>query len=303
MAEDADAPRLLVLKMAIKDERAQVPFDSAAASLMAAVRESGIEPRTREFTLERGTPPSPEAVQELRDYAPTVVVAIGTSATQFAVREFPDVPVVFAMVLYPVQAGIVPSLRRPGGRVTGAAMDIPFELQFKEFRAIAPKAKRLGVLSNPEKTGLVVKTAQAAARKEGFTLIVEPVRKNEEVAKALKRLLKRRIDGLWSVADSTVLLGTAKIILDESALAGIPTMGISVRYCEVGFIFCLSVDAKENGRQAGEVVVKVLRGRDPARIPVALSRNPRLAVNARMADLIGHRFPPGILDRAVDVSR
>ena len=107
------------------------------------------------------------------------------------------------MVLNPVSSGLVSSMRRPGGRVTGASLDIPPQLHFRALREIV-KAERVAVLFNPEKTGPVVREAKAAARREGIELVPIPVSGPAELDRALERV-DDSFDALWSVADVSVL--------------------------------------------------------------------------------------------------
>lgn len=278
------------------------PYHAATEAVMAGMRAEGLNPDFHEVVLDRRGAEPERAIDTIRGFKPAVVVSIGTAATQMAARELPNTPVVFALVLNPVQSGILKDMQRPGGHVTGAAMDIPFERQFETYRRIAPDAERLGVLSNPAETGLVVRQARPVAQRYGFTLVVEEVESNSAVPEALRRLLGRDIDGLWTVADSTVFTrSSTQLILRESTRARIPTMGLSTPYCKVGFIFCLSVDSAENGRQAGQLAARVARGADPATLPVALPEHLQLALNLRIAESIGRGLPPDLVERATVV--
>jgi len=235
---------------------------------------------------------------------PEIIMAVGSNATKLALRAFPDKPVVFAMVLNPVRSGILEIRDVPGQHVTGAVIDIPFELQFEKFREVIPGLHRLGVLSNPEDTGDLVAMANKAAERMGITLVVEPVESSTDVAAALKRLIDRGIDGLWTVADRTVVSkSTSQVILRETVRARIPTMGLSARHCRAGFLFSLDVDFAENGRQAGEQVVQIAQGASPSAVRIAYPKDVKMAVNTRIADFIGREIPAGVLKDASDVYR
>ncbi len=289
-------PRVVVLRQNL------APFRQAGRGVKEAIRSSGMRLKLREVVLDGEERGREAAMAEIRAYEPALVVAIGSEATRFSKRAFPNIPIVFAMVLNPVRTGIIPRLTRHGGNVTGAAIDIPFDLQFRKFKEVVPDARRLGVLSNPDQTGGLVAEAKAAAKSLGLTLEVAAVSEPQDVPAALERLLAADVDGLWTVADPTVLNpATTTIILKASLRARLPTMGLSRRHCKAGFLFALAVDYDANGRQAGALAARVISGTAPADIAVAVPEEVQLILNARIAQHIGHTFTPAVLKSATTV--
>lgn len=277
-------------------------FNRAGVGATAAMRAEGIRPALREVVLGGSKQDLEAALRDARAYKPAAVIAVGSEATRLSKRVFPQTPIIFAMVLNPVQTGIIGRMREPGGNVTGAALNIPFAVQFRKYKEVVPKAVRLGVLSNPALTGPLVEAAQRAATAAGFTLKVVSVSHSQEVPAALAGLIDSGVDGLWMVADSSVLTEmTIPIIVQESVRARLPTMGPSASHCKAGFLFALAVDYDANGRQAGELAARVLRGTAPGTLSIAVPENVGLVLNARIATHIGHRFPPGVLRSAATV--
>lgn len=240
-----------------------------------------------------------EVLKDIKEERPKLIMTFGTVATELAMKDLKDIPIVFSTVLNPEESGIVKSLASPGGNVTGASLDIPEEVQFSNLLAVVPEAKRIGVLYNPKETGFIVERGAAAAKRLGITLIPEPVRDETELPKAIKRLFPK-IDVLWSVADSTVFSSPAiqQIIL-ETIRYRVPFMGLSPSFVKAGALFSVKWDDVDVGRQAGDIAVRVVSGaEDISGISVATPRNHLISINIQTAGTIGAVIPEKILKRA-----
>lgn len=240
-----------------------------------------------------------EILKKVREEQPHLIMTFGTFATELAMRDVKDIPIVFSTVLNPEESGIVESLTSHNGNVTGASLDVPFETQFSYILRILPHATKIGVLYNPEETGRIVEKARSAALKMGLTLIAEPVMDESNLPRAVHRIMEK-IDVLWSVADSTVFSPPAvnQIIVDAIEHK-IPFMGLSPSFVKAGALFSVKWDDTDIGRQAGEAAVRIIsRPEKASNIPVSTPRNISLSINLRTATAIGVAVPEKILKGA-----
>lgn len=196
---------------------------------------------------------------------PELLVTIGTNATAFANRNFPQLPIVFAKVLNPIESGFIASWDKPGGRITGAALDIPVSQQIKRFSEVIPQLKRIGVIYT-KSTARLVEEARRATSALGLQLVEIVVTSTKELPPAIDSLC-HSVDGIWTVADEE--LSTPQFIrhtLMETLRCGVPIMGFNQNFVETGALFCLEADYKFIGRQAGELALQVLSGREIASV-------------------------------------
>jgi putative ABC transport system substrate-binding protein len=228
--------------------------------------------------------------KRLQELVPKVLVPLGSQATRWAVAHSEGVPIVFAMVLHPIQSGFVHSLDRPGGRVTGAALDIRPATSLRTLSRML-NARRIGVLYNPDETGTVIESARRDARDAGLELVAVPVTEPAELEGALEKL-DGKVDALWSVPDRTVFgQGGVERVLLYTLERGIPFMGLSEQYVRAGALLALSTSFEENGRQAAERVIQILDNKSPHNIPVARPTSVEVVYNSHVAKRLDIRLP------------
>ena len=241
-------------------------------------------------------------VDSVRQINPSLILTVGTSATQFAKEYFPDKPIVFSAVAQPVLSGLVTSLQKPASNVTGASLTIPFEVQFRYFREVLPKVKKIGVLYTDSTRSLVTQ-ASVIASEAGLTLV--PIRVNDitQLPQALDSLATVA-DGMWSVADPTLFdPRSTKYIIMSTIRKGIPLMGFSRHVVESGALFALDFDYKAIGLQAGSLACRILDGERPSDIPVTSADVIWFHYNAKTAEHIHVTVPEELVAIAKEVYR
>jgi ABC-type uncharacterized transport system substrate-binding protein len=244
--------------------------------------------------LDRGRKQLAEIEDKIK---PDLIFAVGSWALQAVVARQPAVPVVYAMVLNP------PSVLGVDARnVTGASMNVPVEQPIRLFKQLGPQIKRIGVIFNRNRTGYLVRQAQALAREEGLELVTREVGSPKDVVAALESL-QDGIDALWIVPDETTLSqAVVQQMLLFSYRKKIPLLGLSDRHAQMGALFSLSFASGEDiGRQAGELAQAVLGGRAASSVPYTNARKVYLTVNLKAAQKLGLEIPQAILTRATNV--
>jgi len=293
-----EAPKIVVIK-----SLDIVPYKQAFSGFNKEFANRKIKPIYYEYNLEgdgEGANKS-KIVNEIKSISPTLILTLGSGATNFAKENFKNVPVVFSMVLNPVASGIVSSLQSPGENITGAAMDIPIKEQFEIIKGAISRLGRIIVLYNPEETQAVISRAREVAQEMGIVLTPIPVSSEKDVVESLKKLTSDK-DVLWAVADSVVYTpqNTQYIIL-ETLRKGIPFMGISDSFVRAGALIALSCDYIDVGAQTADIAIKILDGQLPSAIPVSLPQKIQLSINMNTAKHINIQLPDSILKKAANI--
>lgn len=237
---------------------------------------------------------------KLKTFDPHLLITIGSYATSVISKNFPSRPIIFANVMNPMASGFVESMDNPGGWITGAALDIPPDMQFKYFQRVVGKINCMGVLYSSETENIIIQ-ARAAARDRGISLVSLKVESEKEIPQAIDSLCKVS-NALWSVADHTVYTpqSTRHIVL-QTLRNRIPMMGFSQALVEAGGLFTLDFDFKDVGRQAGEIASRVLVGTQPGKIPISTPGVIYFKYNEKTAGQIGIKIPEELLAVAKEV--
>ena len=244
--------------------------------------------------LDRGRKQLAEIDEKVK---PDLVFAVGIWALQAVVSRPPSAPVVYAMVLNPPSV-----LGADSKNVTGASMNVPVEQSIRLFKQLGPQIKRIGVIYNKNRTGYLVRQAQAAAKEEGLELVTREVNSPKDVVGALESM-QDGIDALWIVPDETTLSqAVVQQMLLFSYRKRIPLLGLSDRHAQMGALFSLSFASGEDiGRQAGELAQAILAGKSASGVPYTNARKVALSVNLKAAQKLGLEIPQAILGRATNV--
>jgi putative ABC transport system substrate-binding protein len=238
-----------------------------------------------------------DTFDQIRQARPDLVITLGSRATAATLACPWEVPVLFSMVLHPAQAGFL----RPG--VTGISLDVSPDEQFRFLRRLLPRARTVGVVYDPEETGLVVAQAQRSAAQYGFHFETQPVNGPREALRTVDRLA-RRVDVLWAVADRSVFtpLTTGPMQL-MATQRRVPVIGLSASHARTGALAAFTLDYADVGRQTAVLVRRVLAERSGAGIPVTPARKVGVIVNARTARRLGIRLDPAVTKQATEVVR
>ncbi len=246
------------------------------------------------YYLKSGSEPERTEIAALKG---AVLLTVGSIATAFADKHFPQTPVVFAKVLNPIESGFISSWDNPGGHVTGAALDIPVDQQIQKFSTVIPNLKRIGVIYSISSQRLVDE-ARKSCTALGLQLIGIQIAATKDLPGAVDSLCKT-VDGIWTIADE--LLSTPQFIrhtLVETLRARIPIMGFNQNFVENGALFCLEADYKFIGRQAGEIVSSILNGKEVGSIKPTVPDVVYLYLNLKSSKLLNIDLSPELISVA-----
>jgi putative ABC transport system substrate-binding protein len=232
-----------------------------------------------------------------------VILAGGTEPAIAAKQATSVIPIVFPTAGDPVGSGLVASLARPGGNVTGLsnqASDLPAK-RLEILREVFPDLRRLGVMANIGYSGGVTERneIEVAARTFGLELVLSPIRRVEDIAPAFEAL-KGRVDALYVVGDPLVNAQRARINT-FALVTRLPTMYVQREYVEAAGLMSYGPNFPDLNRRAADYVDKILRGAKPADLPVEQPTKFNLVINLITAQALGLEVPPTLLARADEV--
>jgi putative ABC transport system substrate-binding protein len=229
-----------------------------------------------------------------------VILALGTDAAKLVKEANTDVPTVFSMVSEPGQSGLL-NAGNNGSPMTGVCLDVPVETQFSSLLEVVPRARKIGVIYNPDESQFIVDAARSAANRMNLGLVTYPVHSEAEVPEALTEL-RPRIDALWLVSDRMVLTTQSlQYVFLFTFQTNLPLMGLSEHFVKMGALCAVGPDYRDIGMQSGEFATQILGGRNPEELPMAAPRKVLLSLNLRTAEIIGIRIPEGVVRDASSI--
>jgi putative ABC transport system substrate-binding protein len=274
-------------------------------SFTQALRQLGfIEGHNVEIELryaQRGQQQLPELAAELVRQKVDVILASGDLAPRVAQQATTTIPIV-AFSDDILGAGLVTSLSRPGGNTTGLTIMSP-ELSAKRLELLlemAPGIQRVAALSDPANGASQPSMTESVARSLNLKLQVLEVRRRDDLANAFRDAESGRADGI-NVFSSPLLASLFREIIDLSAQYRLPAIYQWKEHVEAGGLLSYGPSLTSMWRQAGTIVVKILRGAKPQDLPVEQPTKFEMAVNARTAKTLGLAMPPQVLVRADDL--
>lgn len=242
--------------------------------------------------------------RELVDLKVDAILAAGGTAPGIAVKAATNtIPTVFVSAADPVKAGIVASLGRPGGNITGISM-IGATLEPKRLEilgGVVPKTKALGALVNPNYPDYELQVSSFTKAAEALQRRIEIVRVTQraEIDTAVEELAER--SGGFALAQDPLFGSEIPRIVQTANRNRLPGIYWNREFVDIGGLMSYGPDFADSYRQAGVYLGKILKGAKPADLPVLQPEKFELAINLKTANLIGLTFPPSILARADEV--
>jgi putative ABC transport system substrate-binding protein len=287
---DASAERLRVFRLGLKDT-GYVEGENVA-----------IEYRWAENQMDR----LPALAADLVRRKVAIIAATGANAPAFVAKAATStIPVVFVVSEDPVKLGLVASLARPGGNLTGINF-LNAELVAKRLellRELVPTAVRVAVLVNPTNittTETTLRDVEPAARTMGLQIQVVRASTSREINAAFATFARERPDALFVNQDP--LFGTRRVHLAHLATRyAIPAAYSTRDYTEAGGLMSYGANVVDAYRQVGIYTGLILKGAKPADLPVVQSTKFELVINAEADRMLGLEVPPMLLARADEV--
>ena len=234
-----------------------------------------------------------------------VIAATGGEASGLAAKAATaTIPIVFTIGGDPVDLGLVASLNKPGGNITGVTF-IVGDIATKRLgllRQLVPNATTIAMLVNPNypATSAEVRDVQTAARAIGLQIDLLTASTSREIDAAFASFVSNRPDALF-VGGDPFLLSQRDQIATLAARHGVPTTYPQREYVDAGGLMSYGTSVPKGYRQAGVYTGQILRGAKPAELPVLRPTNLELAINLKTAKALGLDVPPNLLAIADEV--
>ena len=246
----------------------------------------------------------PQVAKEMVLRGVDVIVTLSYPASAAAKQATATLPIVVAGAGDPVETGLVASLRKPGGNLTGIS-DMAAELSVKRLdllKEAVPTLKRVAMLWNADDLGMTTryKAAESAAKSLGIAVQPLGVREPNDFEQAFAAMEREKPDGILMVTDALTILNR-KRVFDFAAAHRIPAIYEFDFLARDGGLMSYGPDGKENSARVAELVDRILKGAKPADLPFEQPTQFKFVINLNTAKTLGFDFPPSLLARADEV--
>jgi ABC-type uncharacterized transport system substrate-binding protein len=245
------------------------------------------------------------AADLVRRQVAVIVSGGGISPALAAKTATTTIPIVFVVAEDPVRLGLVASLARRGGNLTGINF-FSGELGAKQFgllRELVPGAVRIGVLvnpANPRPAEMLVPEVEAAARTMGLQIQIFNASTGREINAAFVAIARERSDAILIVGDPYFTVRRVQLA-NLAARHGIPASYVARDFPEAGGLMSYGTDITDTYRQVGVYAGRILKGAKPADLPVVQASKFELVINLATAMMLGLEVPPSLLARTDEV--
>ncbi len=246
----------------------------------------------------------PKLAQELMQLRPSVILAPASGPAVAAKRATATIPIVSPALADAVHLGLVASVSRPGGNVTGITPyveGLPAK-QMELAREVVPGAARMGILANlsDPKAPPQLQELEAAGRELGVTVVVADARIPDDLDSAYRTLADHRVD-VMVVLQTSMLLSERQRIASLAATTRLPAVYGYREHVDDGGLISYGVDLRACFRRAAYYVHKILSGVAPGDLPIEFPTNLELVLNLKTAKALGLAVPPALVARADEV--
>ncbi len=277
-------------------------LDAVRDGVQDALAEAGYEAGETlrwEWRSAQGNPVKAAQIADKYAWArPDVIVAIAPPSAQSVAAAARNIPIVFSAVSDPVGVGLVETISKPGGSVSGVSDRLPVPQQIALIKEILPEATRLGVIYNSDEESLIdiAPLLNENAAEQG--LDVQEVNVSMiDLAPGLEtvRSLTGAVDAIYVLSDDAQLLASVIQVAQDNQT---PAFAANAAAAQQGAIAAISFSYYDIGRQTGAMVLEVLRGNRPGDLAVEFVENLKLSVNLAAAETANVQIPESVTSRA-----
>lgn len=208
-----------------------------------------------------------------------LIYAISTPSAQAAYNATKDIPILITAVTDPVEAGLVKSLEKPEGNVSGTSDYLPIDKNLELIKKLVPNAKKIGVLYNTSEVNSKVQVdlLKEYADRSGYEIVEKGVSSSNEVNQAISSLASK-IDVLYVPTDN-MIVSSMPIVSKIATANKVPVIACESGSVETGALACQGIDYEKLGYKTGELAVQVLEGKKISDIPVTMLEETQIIIN------------------------
>lgn len=278
------------------------PKDFLESSIARELKILGYEPgknlivEVRSYDLNDGRLPGLAA--ELVAAKVDVIVARESGEAVAAKRATSTIPIVMVYGGSPVELGLAKSLAHPGGNVTGTLVQQPESVgkTLQILREIMPHISRIATLGDATTPGMepYARVLSRAAEELKFRNTLFSIVTKADLESAFKQIARERSEAIYFAANQTID-NNIQLLFEFAARQRVPTFSTYTWYVKEGALFALTADLKQVGRRTAAIIDKILRGTNPAEIPIEMPIDHNLWINMKTARMLGIKIPQSVL--------
>ncbi|MBK0348860.1 ABC transporter substrate-binding protein [Aerococcaceae bacterium zg-ZJ1578] len=233
---------------------------------------------------------------------PDLIFAVTTPVAQFFADATKDIPIILTGITDPVGAGLVESIEKPGGNITGVSDAVTFEQQFDLLKEIKPDVKTLGMLytTNEDSSLAELKEAEEVAKKYGIESKIEGIDATLDMQLVAENLAGK-VDAIFVGSDNTIA-SAFETLLDATDAAGIPIFTTIDVFVKQGALSAVAIKQGDIGVQAAAMGVEVLNGKKPAEMPIQFVEKLQSVVNLKTAEHLNIELSDALKEKLTDLS-
>jgi len=233
-------------------------------------------------------------VQRIMKEQPHIVLALGPEATKFAKESIGSTPVVCSMIFRPQFLA--------GTNITWVSMEVPAREKMERIRRIFPDARKIGMIYSSGSAILYRETVEGC-RDLGLQVVGKEINSREELPRAFNDMAPQ-VDLFLMAPDTKIYFPESiKYLLTEGLRKKVPVIGLAPAYTRAGALFSFYADYLDLGRQAGEMALRIIDGEKPQDIELSQPRKIKTSVNLAVAERLGIKIDPKVIDEASDVTK
>jgi len=231
-----------------------------------------------------------------------ILVGITTPATLALANNTKETPIIMGGITYPVEAGLIASESKPGNNITGVSDRTPIKQQLEIMKQVLPNMKKVGILytSSEDNSVKQAEEAQKAAKELGLEVKVSTIANTNDIQQVTESLASQ-VDAIFVPIDNTIASAMATVVQVTDAVK-VPVFPSADTMVADGGVLGVGVDQYQIGVETAKVVVKVLKGANPADTPITLANKGVVYVNEEKSKKLGITIPESILKDAQKVT-
>ncbi|MBN1350346.1 hypothetical protein JXJ21_13105 [candidate division KSB1 bacterium] len=250
------------------------------------------------FSLDHLQYPNENIIDAIEHQQPDLVLTIGSAAAKLICGKVTRYPILFLMVLNPERQGILQNGGHPFPNVSGVCLDIPPEVETEYIKKSLGQIRKIAILQHPTDDSTYIESVKRAAMNTDFEVAAGKIKTNEDIPSVLKNL-RNHNDILWLTANPSLSsFALLKYIFRFCISNNFPILGLSEYHVKAGALLAIRADYFDNGEQAGELALEILRTGPLERQIILSPRKTRLFINRRTADMLSIDIPPEVLKQA-----
>lgn len=282
-------------------------LDAVLLGLQDYLKDAGIDVTYNIHNAQANMPTANQIAQQMIGEKADLLVAIATPSSQACAQALQKAPgslkrpMLFTAVTDPVAAGLVDDLEQPGGLITGVSDLLPVKKHLEMVFEFQPGIKRLGVLYNAGEANskAILASIVELSEEMGFEVVEATAPRTADVYQAAKSLVGRA-DAVFIPTDNTIISALESVV-KVGVQSKLPIFAADVNSVERGAAAAMGFDYYKHGYQTGAMAEKVLKGTNPADIPVEFQEELQLQINTKYAKMMGLTPPQSLLDKAAKI--